>query len=211
MRHEIRAIIFDMGGVTIRPNERHIISHVAKILCVDKNRLEKTVLNSRFEDSIVTGKVNVDGFWKNICENLGVAYDKKTAAVWINEYRAPVNAAVINLIMKLRKKYAVASITDVSKTRVAYHRKRSLYKPFRFVVFSCYAHVRKPHKKIYKIALKRLRLKPQECLFIDDKERNVKGARKVGMAAIQFRNVGKLKRGLKKLGVSWTSGSMDSM
>lgn len=44
----------------------------------------------------------------------------------------------------------------------------------------------KPDVEIYKTFLKEYDLKPEECLFVDDMEYNVEGARKAGMNAIRF-------------------------
>lgn len=44
--------------------------------------------------------------------------------------------------------------------------------------------LRKPEPEIYRLAAERLRLDPAECVFVDDLELNVDGARAVGMTAI---------------------------
>jgi len=44
----------------------------------------------------------------------------------------------------------------------------------------------KPEPEIFLIAAERLKVKPEECLFIDDIERNVEGAKAVGMIGIQY-------------------------
>lgn len=46
----------------------------------------------------------------------------------------------------------------------------------------------KPDIRIYEIFLRRFGLKPEECLFIDDREDNAEGARAAGMQAFVFRN-----------------------
>lgn len=48
--------------------------------------------------------------------------------------------------------------------------------------------VTKPDRRIYEIFLARFGLKPEECLFIDDREDNVEGAKAAGMQACVFRN-----------------------
>ncbi len=48
--------------------------------------------------------------------------------------------------------------------------------------------VTKPDIRIYRIFLERFGLRPEECLFIDDREDNVEGARAAGMRACVFRN-----------------------
>lgn len=46
----------------------------------------------------------------------------------------------------------------------------------------------KPDKAIYELLLKRYSLKAEECVFLDDSEKNVEAAREVGMQGIVFRD-----------------------
>lgn len=55
-------------------------------------------------------------------------------------------------------------------------------------VVSCDVHATKPRPRIYRHLLNRYRLNPEECLFLDDLERNVEGAKAMGMQAVQFQN-----------------------
>jgi putative hydrolase of the HAD superfamily len=66
---------------------------------------------------------------------------------------------------------------------------------------SCYLGVRKPDEAIYRIALEVTRTRPQESLFIDDREVNVETARRLGMAAVRYRDPGALIRDLHEYGV----------
>lgn len=54
------------------------------------------------------------------------------------------------------------------------------------VVVSADIHIVKPDIRIYEHLLKTYNLKPDECLFIDDRADNVEGAKAAGMNAIQF-------------------------
>ena len=56
------------------------------------------------------------------------------------------------------------------------------------VVVSCDLHIIKPDRRIYEYILNKYGLKAEECLFIDDLERNVRGAEKVGINAVRFEN-----------------------
>ena len=58
---------------------------------------------------------------------------------------------------------------------------------------------RKYDKKAFKIVLKKLGLNPNETVFIDDTEINIRNARNLGMNAIQFKNNAQLVRDLRKL------------
>ena len=57
---------------------------------------------------------------------------------------------------------------------------------FETVVDSAFVGCRKPESKIYAIALERIGMPPEACLFVDDVLVNCEGARKAGMATVHF-------------------------
>jgi putative hydrolase of the HAD superfamily len=59
---------------------------------------------------------------------------------------------------------------------------------FETVVDSAFVGVRKPEARIYEMTLERLGLPAGACLFVDDLEPNIEGARRAGMPAVHFRD-----------------------
>lgn len=59
----------------------------------------------------------------------------------------------------------------------------------------------KPEEQIYRLLMKRYRLKPEECIFLDDREDNINTARKLGMTGIVFYSYEEAAEELKKAGV----------
>jgi putative hydrolase of the HAD superfamily len=59
--------------------------------------------------------------------------------------------------------------------------------------------LRKPEPEIFLLAAERLDLKPVECVFVDDLELNVEGARALGMTAIHHRSYDETRRELEAL------------
>jgi len=59
---------------------------------------------------------------------------------------------------------------------------------FELVVDSAFVGTRKPESRIYAITLERLGLRGEDCVFVDDLEVNVSGARKAGMHGVHFRD-----------------------
>jgi len=57
----------------------------------------------------------------------------------------------------------------------------------------------KPHPEIYQLLLDRYELVPQECLFIDDLEKNIEGASAMGIHTIQFITYGQVRQDLEKI------------
>jgi len=63
---------------------------------------------------------------------------------------------------------------------------------FNVLVFSGELGVVKPEARIYEDCLRGLNAKPQEALFLDDREENVEGARALGIQALRFESVPQL-------------------
>ena len=59
----------------------------------------------------------------------------------------------------------------------------------------------KPDLEIYETLLNQYRLKPDECVFIDDRMENIEGAKKAGIHGICFETIGQVKEDLKKYNI----------
>lgn len=58
--------------------------------------------------------------------------------------------------------------------------------------------VKKPQKDFFTSHIQKYNLKPEQCIFIDDKNTNVQAAQSVGMHGIQFKNAMQLRKELIK-------------
>ena len=66
-------------------------------------------------------------------------------------------------------------------------------------VFSCEVHLVKPDRRIYEALAEKYNLIPEECVFIDDLEDNIKAARDFGFKAIQYLSVKQAQEDLNKI------------
>ena len=66
-------------------------------------------------------------------------------------------------------------------------------------VFSCDVKLIKPDRRIYECITRKYNLIPNECVFIDDIERNVKAAKDFGFNAIQFMTLEQAQRDLNAI------------
>ena len=57
---------------------------------------------------------------------------------------------------------------------------------FEVRVISCEVAEAKPEPAIFALAAERLHLAPERCLFLDDREANIEGARRSGMQTLHF-------------------------
>ena len=66
-------------------------------------------------------------------------------------------------------------------------------------IFSCDVHLVKPQREIYAALAEKYNLNPEECVFIDDLEINIKGAIDFGFKGIQCSSVRQAQEDLNKM------------
>ena len=70
------------------------------------------------------------------------------------------------------------------------------------LIISCYYGVIKPDRKIYDIALNEMKIKPEQAIFIDDRQENIDTANMLGITGIFFENSTQLRNRLTELSVN---------
>lgn len=99
--------------------------------------------------------------------------------------------------------YGIYAITDNVHEIVAMLKERHDFWPlFRKVAVSAELGVMKPDPTIYRWLLEKADIVPEESVFLDDVERNVEGARALGMKALVFTDAAQARRDLGELGVA---------
>ena len=111
------------------------------------------------------------------------------------------NDDVVEIVKELKKKFILAVLSNTYEYHAKLNEKDPRFRLFDLIIFSHRVGMRKPDREIYKHILKRLNIKPDECIFIDDLPKNVEAAKNMGIKGILFQNAEQLKEDLKKLGV----------
>ena len=107
------------------------------------------------------------------------------------------------LLLKLRREYPIAILTNNFRNGPRTYAKilKIDLSPYT-VINSSLIGVRKPHAGFFRAALRRLRLKPEELLFIDDVPANVAGAKKLGIPSFRYnKNIPQLREFMKRHGI----------
>jgi putative hydrolase of the HAD superfamily len=106
---------------------------------------------------------------------------------------------LFDYISNLKPKYKVGMLSNAASNYLS-----DLFQPeqialFDAVVLSYEAGFIKPEVQAYELIAERLGVEITECIFIDDQEKHVTGARRVGMQAILYRDFPQMKRELEKI------------
>jgi len=195
----IKLIIFDIGGVLDTFYERQYISYITKKLHISQTAFRE-ILVPQLKKSEV-GKMKIKELQLMLSKRFGISIRKLE---WNEEFRKlnRLNNDVVRLAGRLSKRYKIVLLTNVSRSRQTIKMETVLKKvKYDRIFASCYLKMAKPDPRIYRYVLEKMKMKPSEAVFIDDREENVEGARKVGIAAIQFVGYGELVKRLRKLGI----------
>lgn len=199
----IRAVIFDLGGVVVHWKEDTVYRKAAKIIRTPFSKVKK--YGDHELDALCLGKITENEFWRRLLKRLGV-HDHvlhRLDRLWYREYSrgSRLNRGVMNLVTKLRRHYVIGVISNLSIKYDIVNRKKNRYKHLQHLVLSYKVGLLKPDPRIYRLAARKVRCRPQDCLFIDDKLVNVKGARRAWMNVVHYRNITQLKREMKRYGI----------
>ena len=194
----IKAIIFDLGGVVV--NIDKVLASWIKIFKVKDKKKFWQEINHEMAP-LCRAEISEMQFWKNVAERFGTDYKKIPKNLLTKDFRESIrlNSKLLELISKLRKKYKIAVISNIIQQHSEINKDLGLYENFHQLVLSYEVKMTKDSKEIFALATRRLKVKPQECIFIDDIEKFVNVAKSYGMNVILFKDNRQLKKDLEKL------------
>jgi len=208
-KFKIKAVIFDIGGVlTIhrksffnKRNKKGVHEYVAKKLKVSLDSYWDSI-DTAYAESII-GAINKDELLGVMSRNLKTT-KKNLEKLYLTIYRRKHkrNRKLYNFALKLKKKgYKISILSDqwpLSKDAIVF---REYYSNFNPVIISTEVGFRKPDPKIYYLLLEKLKIIPQEILFIDNRDWNLVTAKKIGMHTILFKDNKQFFKEFKKFGI----------
>src|SRR3989344_5903763 len=110
-----------------------------------------------------------------------------------------VNTILIKFLEKIKRKYALYSLSNIDEECYKETKRKGIYKVFKKSYSSYLTGVEKPDKRALLMVLKENNLNPKETLFVDDKQKNLDAAEELGMKTVIFKNNTQFFRDLKKL------------
>jgi epoxide hydrolase-like predicted phosphatase len=201
MSDEIKAVIFDVGGVLIRTHNFSGRRRWEQQLGLPVGGADETVFHSRMGTLAQQGAITDEELWQWVGESLELGDELPAfrADFWAAD---ELDESLVQLIRELRPRYQTAIISNATDALTySLTEVHPIIDDFDLIVASAYEKIMKPAPEIYRRTLDRLGREPAECVFIDDAPANIAGAEFVGLKAIQFTPQLDLRRALSKAGV----------
>lgn len=190
MRHRIKAIIFDWGGVLIDNPVEAMVSFFVKKLGVEPDTLRQVY--QTYMDDHMCGRIGEQELWRRMGLELKITIAQESPSLWQQAvmHAFKTKQTVLKLAQDYKDKgYKIALLSNTEPGAVNYYRQQVNFPMMDATVFSCEVGIAKPDTGIYTVALDRLAVMADEAVFIDDRIEFVRAAEKLGMHAIQFIDV----------------------
>lgn len=196
----IDAIVFDLGGVLVDWNPRHLYrkmftseqemeDFLAKVCTTAWN--EQQDRGRPWAEAVRLLQAQHPAYWNEIA-----AYDTR----WEEMLRGELPETVALLEALRDRPVRLLALTNWSQEKFPVARRRFAFlQHFEGILVSGEERLAKPEPEIFRLMASRYRLEPARTVFIDDSERNVLAARALGWHAIHFTGADLLRRHLKRL------------
>ncbi len=198
----IKAIIFDIGGVLLRTEDRKPRQRLEQRLGLMAGEAERLVFNSEMGQMAQNGRITDDELWAWLGDHTSLNKDELTA--FQNEFWGGdvLDERLVDLIRMLKLKYKTAVISNATDNLVPTLTHHRCADAFDLIISSADEKVMKPNAAIYERTLQRLGIQADEAVFIDDFAHNITAAQALGIHGIHFNPNINLYAALHNLGVT---------
>jgi 2-haloacid dehalogenase len=199
---EISAVAFDLGGVLIDWNPRHLYRQLFSDPGEMEDFLTRICTPEWHREHDLGADITAS------CQRLATLHPDYRGLImaWAERGEEMV-AGQFDQAVRVLSELKAAGIRCYTLSNMEPHAFTSRSARFPFMtwfdghVISGIEGVAKPDRRIFEILLERYRLAPEATVFMDDSPRNVEGARALGINAVHYTGAEQLRQELRALGI----------
>lgn len=183
----IKNVIFDFGKVLVDFEPTYMTSRY--IDNIEDIKLVADVLFDRlYWDRLDAGTISDSEVISESCKRLPQRLHQKVADIYNNwMYNLPEICGMRELLQKLSDKgVRLFLLSNISEGFAKKSSEFSILSYFERCFFSAVCGLTKPSAEIFNYLLNECGIKANEALFIDDSEKNINGAKSVGISTYLF-------------------------
>jgi len=198
----LRAVIFDIGRVLVKIDVARAIAGLGEGISLSPEELWSAIQTDPRWNDWQEGRISPHDWHLHITKRLG-------SPLKFNEFRDAWNRTLDlqpiqsdDLFAALARSKRLALISNTDPIHVAYLEANFSFFQFFPVatrIYSCAVKASKPSPVIFQAALKAVKAKAPEAVFIDDILEYVQAAQALGMHGIHYQNPSQLRAGLRTL------------
>jgi 2-haloacid dehalogenase len=202
LESSIEAVVFDLGGVLLDWNPRHLYRKVFADEAVMEDFLSR-VCTPAWHDGHDRGESTADS-----CSLLAATHPQYADEIWAWLSRGEEmvagafddTVAIVRDLTRAAVPCYVLSNMEAETFPLRYER-YPFFTLFDGIVISGVEGMAKPDREIFELVLGRFGLRAESTLFIDDNAANIEAASALGMPTVHFESAAGLRRSLRGFGL----------
>ena len=194
----IKNIILDIGGVIFDDGYKNL-AKVLKVKLEEGKEISKIVFGGDFKKCLL-GQLKITTHTKNLKERYPELADKIEYVLSPENYNEtyPIMKDTLKLIGKLKEQgykiYLLSNIIEETFKHINNIIKFEKY--FDGGAYSYQEGIAKPDNAFYETLVNKYNLVKEECIFFDDKTKNVEAGNSIGIKSVKFEIVEDIKNSL---------------
>lgn len=184
----IKAIIWDLGGVLVRTEDADVYVTAAKKTQLPYEKIRE-VYFSEMNDKQDLGEVNKEQFNTYVMDTLGISKEQFAHLEEIIEEGPQLDEEMMGWITEQHKKCKIGLLSNwTADVREKIEEEWQIGHVFDEIVISSEVGLLKPGSEIFTLMLDRLGVSADEAVFVDDRIKNIEGAKKVGLQTVYYKD-----------------------
>jgi len=200
----LSAVIFDYGMVLSNPADPAFHHELVQIFGAPAEDFEREYW--AFRHAYDSGEFDGAGYWSRCAQAAGVTLtDDQVRQLIATDIRmwSSLNRVMVDWAIAIGKSGLKTGILSNIPFEIAdVFKEIDWVKGFTHNTWSCYLRLAKPDPAIYHHVVDALEVRPEEALFLDDRQENVLSAEAVGLQGIIFRDARQLRGELEARGLA---------
>lgn len=197
----IKALIFDLGNVVFNVDMDLIPIHWAENSGIPLEKIKNYFEKDKNFDKFERGDLTEEEFREITNKNLGMNLSEKDFDDGLTALYLDETDNINSLLKEFKKNYRIIALsnTNIIHKRVWRNKYKDTMDQFEKIFSSHEINTRKPEPEPYLIALNYLKMKPEEVIFLDDKEENIEPAKTLGMKTITVKSTIQMRKELNEI------------
>jgi putative hydrolase of the HAD superfamily len=195
----IKAVIFDWGEVlTTGASPDTAIGNIAAAFNTDTETAKR--LWRENSGKLMRGQITNADFWRAIAAETGRPAPENADSIWPGWEDLMPDAGMVEFVSSLKRRgLKVGIISNILPFSEQVIRANGGYDGYDSVILSCLVGTIKPDPAVYRMSLDELGLKPEDCIYVDDRPVMLEPAAALGMKTVLAENPAQIIRDVEAI------------
>lgn len=199
--NDIQAVLLDFGGVILHIGDPEPHRRLARRLGIPMRELWYEIYEGPLSVAAQRGEITPQELWRGLAQKWGWPPERGPELARIFWQGIRIETRWADWLRGLRPRYRTGLLSNAWGDLRETIQRLGMADAFDALIVSAEEGLLKPDPAIYRLALRRLGVAPEQAVFVDDREENIAAARALGMHGVRFASFAQAMAELHTLGL----------